>query len=72
MIGHIQHIKERFDLPVYISERGDILADCGGKAIVASAREVAMNDPDKLWTARYRFMRHNTSDYLAKGDWTAV
>jgi hypothetical protein len=67
---HVAHVKARFGLPTYVSKRGDVLADCGGRALVASAREIAMNDPDTLWTARYRGLRHDTADYIAKGDWT--
>ena len=73
MDDHVAHVKARFAAPVYISADGDVLADIGGKALIASAREIRMNaaadDMRALWSARYGRMRHDAADLLSSKDW---
>lgn len=75
-MDHVKHVKSRFGFPVFVSKRGDVLADMNGRAIVATAREIAMNrsaeDMQRLWAVRFQHARNATDDFLKAGDWVAA
>lgn len=70
-IDVVANAKRRFGCPVYVSKNGDIMVDMGGRAIVATSRELRLNRANMnfLWAVRFFNARNAVSGYLASGEW---